>query len=178
MPIHRFICNKYLLKPGVSQDNRVEWGYCFDVHLNALFPLLVLLHGVVILLYHGKLQNNNLEFEMFPRFGFLCITLLSYFIFSGDRSWLDNFNGIRKYFVAHCFGLLHLHHFLGFLLSPATPKYENIFVSIDCSKFCLRDNSSPGLEYFNDAYEFLPIPCLVIYPYQGFVIMENASNLR
>jgi hypothetical protein len=51
---NRFICNKYLLKPGVSQENRVEWGYCFDVHLNALFPLLVLLHGVVILLYHGN----------------------------------------------------------------------------------------------------------------------------
>lgn len=50
----RFLSNKYLLKPGVGQDSKVEWGYCFDVHLNALFPLLVLLHLVMILLYHGK----------------------------------------------------------------------------------------------------------------------------
>jgi len=48
-----FLSNKYLLKPGVPQDSKVEWGYCFDVHLNALFPLLVLLHGVMILLYHA-----------------------------------------------------------------------------------------------------------------------------
>ena len=51
--IFRYLCNKYLLKPGVSQENKVEWGYCFDVHLNALFPALVILHGVVIVLYHG-----------------------------------------------------------------------------------------------------------------------------
>jgi len=53
-----YVCNKYLLKPGVSQENRVEWGYCFDIHLNALFPLLVLLHGVVILLYHAVIQHD------------------------------------------------------------------------------------------------------------------------
>jgi hypothetical protein len=53
-----FICNRYLLKPNVIQENRVEWGYCFDVHLNALFPLLVLLHGVMILLYHAVIGHN------------------------------------------------------------------------------------------------------------------------
>ncbi|CAL8089960.1 unnamed protein product [Orchesella dallaii] len=53
-----YLCNRHLLKPGVSQDNRVEWGYCFDVHLNALFPLLVLLHGVMILLYHAVIGHD------------------------------------------------------------------------------------------------------------------------
>lgn len=53
-----FVCNKYLLKPGVVRESQVEWGYCFDVHLNALFPLLVLLHGVVILLYHAVIGRD------------------------------------------------------------------------------------------------------------------------
>lgn len=38
-----FITNKYLI---IQPPNRgdVEWGYCFDIHLNALFPLLMTLH--------------------------------------------------------------------------------------------------------------------------------------
>ncbi|OXA60518.1 protein unc-50 homolog [Folsomia candida] len=53
-----FLSNKYLLKPGVPEDSKVEWGYCFDVHLNALFPLLVLLHGIMILLYHAVISHE------------------------------------------------------------------------------------------------------------------------
>lgn len=38
-----FIANRYLiLMPKRGQD--VEWGYAFDVHLNAFFPLLMILH--------------------------------------------------------------------------------------------------------------------------------------
>lgn len=38
-----FISNKYLIMmPPHGQD--VEWGYAFDVHLNAFFPLLMILH--------------------------------------------------------------------------------------------------------------------------------------
>ncbi|ELU08114.1 hypothetical protein CAPTEDRAFT_148077 [Capitella teleta] len=37
------LTNRYLiLQPPRGQD--VEWGYCFDVHLNAFFPLLMILH--------------------------------------------------------------------------------------------------------------------------------------
>lgn len=32
----------------------VEWAYAFDVHLNALFPFLIILHGVQLLLFGGK----------------------------------------------------------------------------------------------------------------------------
>ncbi|XP_006010677.1 protein unc-50 homolog isoform X1 [Latimeria chalumnae] len=39
------ISNKYLIKhPGKDYD--VEWGYAFDVHLNAFYPLLVILHFI------------------------------------------------------------------------------------------------------------------------------------
>ncbi|KAL3188443.1 hypothetical protein MRX96_003420 [Rhipicephalus microplus] len=37
------ISNKYLLKPTCRTED-VEWGYAFDVHLNAFFPPLVVLH--------------------------------------------------------------------------------------------------------------------------------------
>ncbi|XP_062384500.1 protein unc-50 homolog [Sardina pilchardus] len=37
------ITNKYLIKHP-SKDYDVEWGYAFDVHLNAFYPLLVILH--------------------------------------------------------------------------------------------------------------------------------------
>ncbi|XP_059170542.1 protein unc-50 homolog [Physella acuta] len=38
-----FIANRYMLiNPPRGQD--VEWGYAFDVHLNAFFPLLLILH--------------------------------------------------------------------------------------------------------------------------------------
>ncbi|KFD46541.1 hypothetical protein M513_12592 [Trichuris suis] len=32
-------------------DQDVEWGYCFDVHLNAFFPVLVFLHVILPILY-------------------------------------------------------------------------------------------------------------------------------
>lgn len=43
--------NKYLRFPGGERHKeRVEFGYAFDVHLNAFFPLLLLLH-IVQLMY-------------------------------------------------------------------------------------------------------------------------------
>lgn len=41
--ICRIVSNKYLMKQP-SRDYDVEWGYAFDVHLNAFYPLLVILH--------------------------------------------------------------------------------------------------------------------------------------
>ncbi|XP_074991257.1 protein unc-50 homolog isoform X2 [Calonectris borealis] len=40
-----FISNKYLVKQQ-HRDYDVEWGYAFDVHLNAFYPLLVILHFI------------------------------------------------------------------------------------------------------------------------------------
>ena len=39
----RYIANRYLIaNPKSNLD--VEWAYCFDVHLNAVLPLLTILH--------------------------------------------------------------------------------------------------------------------------------------
>lgn len=45
-----FLANKYLRKP-TCMDQDVEWGYAFDVHLNAFFPLLIVLHVIQIILF-------------------------------------------------------------------------------------------------------------------------------
>ena len=49
------LVNKYLVKPTCF-DQDVEWGYAFDVHLNAYFPSLIILHFVQIVCYQREFQ--------------------------------------------------------------------------------------------------------------------------
>ncbi|XP_060080024.1 protein unc-50 homolog [Ylistrum balloti] len=79
-----FITNKYMiLAPPRGQD--VEWGYAFDVHLNAFFPLLMILHlfqliFLVPLIYQdhfiGLLIGNT--FWLVAIFYYVYITFLGY----------------------------------------------------------------------------------------------------
>lgn len=52
----RIISNKYLLKPTCRTED-VEWGYAFDVHLNAFFPLLIILHVFQLFFYPGNIAS-------------------------------------------------------------------------------------------------------------------------
>ncbi len=45
------------MKPSVRGED-VEWGYAFDVHLNAYFPALIILHIVQSIFYHGTLTYS------------------------------------------------------------------------------------------------------------------------
>ncbi|XP_071950447.1 protein unc-50 homolog [Antedon mediterranea] len=45
-----FVTNHYL-KLNNKNFQEVEWGFCFDVHLNAFFPVLILLHVIQLFLY-------------------------------------------------------------------------------------------------------------------------------
>ena len=47
----RIITNRYL---RIDKTQDVEWGYAFDIHLNAFFPPLVILHIVQLFFYNGK----------------------------------------------------------------------------------------------------------------------------
>jgi len=50
----RIVTNRYLIvQPPRGQD--VEWGYCFDIHLNAFFPLLMILHFFQLPFLNSKL---------------------------------------------------------------------------------------------------------------------------
>merc|ERR1712050_284791 len=41
-----FFGNKLLLIHPRTPGNELEWGFCFDVHLNSFYPFLVVLHGL------------------------------------------------------------------------------------------------------------------------------------
>lgn len=49
-----FITN-FFLKKKSNQD--VEWGFTFDVHLNAFFPPLLILHVFQLFFYNGKINS-------------------------------------------------------------------------------------------------------------------------
>ncbi|TKR78153.1 hypothetical protein L596_019008 [Steinernema carpocapsae] len=51
-----FVSNRFLRR---VDDQDVEWGYCFDVHLNAFFPMLVLIHVVLPLVFSGLIDYDN-----------------------------------------------------------------------------------------------------------------------
>ena len=44
-----------------SQD--VEWGFCFDVHLNAFFPILVILHFLQLFVYHTLIGEIGISYK-------------------------------------------------------------------------------------------------------------------
>ncbi|KAG8227982.1 hypothetical protein J437_LFUL007533 [Ladona fulva] len=56
-----FVSNRYLLRPQARGHEVVEWGYTFDVHLNAFFPLLLILHGIQLMLYYAPATHQNVD---------------------------------------------------------------------------------------------------------------------
>nr|XP_032661458.1 protein unc-50 homolog isoform X3 [Chelonoidis abingdonii] len=60
-----FISNKYLVKRQ-SRDYDVEWGYAFDVHLNAFYPLLVILHFIQLFFINSLPFLKNTVILLYP----------------------------------------------------------------------------------------------------------------
>ena len=57
-------CSGFKSLQQILQD--VEWGFCFDVHLNAFFPILVILHFLQLFVYHtliGEIPTSQNSFE-------------------------------------------------------------------------------------------------------------------
>ncbi|XP_066256094.1 protein unc-50 homolog [Euwallacea similis] len=52
-----YITNKFLKPKNIPQD--VEWGFAFDIHLNAFFPPLILLHFILLIFYGSVLSNAS-----------------------------------------------------------------------------------------------------------------------
>ena len=50
----------------------VEWGFCFDVHLNAFFPILVILHFLQLFVYHTLIGEITTTGEEVINTYFLC----------------------------------------------------------------------------------------------------------
>ncbi|OUC40896.1 UNC-50 family protein [Trichinella nativa] len=76
-----FFCNYFLRR---TSDQDVEWGYCFDVHLNAFFPVLIFLHVILPVVYPfarsitllGCIVGNTLWFVAISYY--IYITFLGY----------------------------------------------------------------------------------------------------
>ena len=72
------VANKYLLKPSY-RDCDVEWGFAFDVHLNAFFPLLVILHFIQLFFYHVLISREAFVATLFGNT--LWLVALGYYIY-------------------------------------------------------------------------------------------------
>ncbi|KAG8452184.1 hypothetical protein GDO86_004105 [Hymenochirus boettgeri] len=78
-----FISNKYMVKRQ-GNDYDVEWGYAFDVHLNAFYPLLVILHFIqVFFINHVILGSLNIGYIVGNTFWLVAIGYYIYITFLG-----------------------------------------------------------------------------------------------
>ncbi|XP_053969450.1 protein unc-50 homolog [Anastrepha obliqua] len=77
------VTNRYLRSSSMEPD--IEWGYAFDVHLNAFFPPLIILHFVQLFFYEwvisqpwffARLLGNT--FWLFALGYYVYITFLGY----------------------------------------------------------------------------------------------------
>ncbi|ENN72200.1 hypothetical protein D910_07858 [Dendroctonus ponderosae] len=67
-----YITNKFLKPKNMPQD--VEWGFAFDIHLNAFFPPLILLHFFLLIFYNLFMQESG--------------TSQPFAVFYGNAFWL------------------------------------------------------------------------------------------
>ncbi|KYN17491.1 PREDICTED: protein unc-50 homolog [Trachymyrmex cornetzi] len=79
-----FITNRYL---RIDRTQDVEWGYAFDIHLNAVFPPLVILHILQLFLYNGLINNDTFWGRFIGNtFWFISIGYYIYITFLGYAS--------------------------------------------------------------------------------------------
>lgn len=50
-----YVLNKYF---RVNEDQDIEWGFAFDIHLNAFFPPLIILHFCQLFFYNGLISHE------------------------------------------------------------------------------------------------------------------------
>lgn len=54
-----FLANNYLQNSSTNPQD-VEWGFAFDIHLNAFFPVLILLHVVQLIFFLPVLNSESI----------------------------------------------------------------------------------------------------------------------
>ncbi|XP_070554308.1 protein unc-50 homolog A-like [Ptychodera flava] len=74
-----FVTNKYLRSSSSAAPQDVEWGYAFDVHLNAFFPLLMILHFLQLFLLKPVIAHD--WFISYFLGNTLWLIALSYYIY-------------------------------------------------------------------------------------------------
>ncbi|PNJ08629.1 UNC50 isoform 4, partial [Pongo abelii] len=118
-----FISNKYLVKRQ-SRDYDVEWGYAFDVHLNAFYPLLVILHFIqLFFINHVILTDTFIGYLVGNTLWLVAVGYYIYVTFLGYSVWIPFFSSIA-----------------------ILEKYSNSSVSICTSDSALRAVPGTGME--------------------------------
>ncbi|GLV37607.1 Unc50 RNA binding protein [Carabus blaptoides fortunei] len=81
-----YVTNRYFrVRSGENQD--VEWGYTFDVHLNAFFPPLIILHGCQLFIYNALISNDWFISRFLGNtFWLIAVTYYVYITFLGYSS--------------------------------------------------------------------------------------------
>lgn len=77
-----FISNKYMVKHQ-GRDYDVEWGYAFDVHLNAFYPLLVILHFIQLFFIKFVISDWFIGYFLGNTFWLIAIGYYIYITFLG-----------------------------------------------------------------------------------------------
>ncbi|GJQ68150.1 hypothetical protein Trydic_g10725 [Trypoxylus dichotomus] len=78
-----YISNKYFRR-GTDQD--VEWAYTFDVHLNAFFPPLTILHFCLLFFYTGLIGDHSKFLILGNTFWLIAACYYIYITFLGYSS--------------------------------------------------------------------------------------------
>ncbi|XP_029155306.1 protein unc-50 homolog [Nylanderia fulva] len=76
-----FMTNRYL---RIDRLQDVEWGYAFDIHLNAMFPSLIILHILQLFLYNALINNDTFSARFIGNtFWFIAMIYYIYITFLG-----------------------------------------------------------------------------------------------
>ena len=81
-----FFGNRFLLTHPRTAGNELEWGFCFDVHLNSFYPFLVVLHGAQLPFLWLIVDSRTLFSVMFGNaFWVIAFTYYFYITFLGYK---------------------------------------------------------------------------------------------
>ena len=97
----RLISNKLWRLKSSGPVKPVEWAYCFDVHLNAFFPLALYIYAIQMLCWPRK----NIDFILI----FAAEVIASVPSHSASYSQYSQYHGLQLHLASGCH-LLHLCH--------------------------------------------------------------------
>lgn len=107
-----FVTNKFLCQNNImTNDQRVEWAYAFDIHCNSFFPLFLILYIVQFFFLPLLIKNN-----------WICL-ITSNFIYLVSVTWYCygtflGFNGIFLISFYKCTCILKTFLFSFYLVLP------------------------------------------------------------
>ncbi|XP_012527146.1 protein unc-50 homolog [Monomorium pharaonis] len=107
-----FITNRYL---RIDRTQDVEWGYAFDIHLNAVIPAIIILHILLLCLYNPLINND---------------TFLARFL--GNTFWFIA-NSYYIYITFLGYANIEILHKTDLILSTAVPILVLIYITALCA---------------------------------------------